>query len=460
MFDKLLLNRLLFILMCTVIFLSPLPLGSNREWAWPVFALIFAFMAMIILLAEFINKPLVQLNKLLVLKGLLILVGLWLFVGLLYLIPLPVAVVEFISPTVAGSYKMAGMETAYLTVDVFASFLHLLQSFYYALVLLIVVLLTDSRKRTLAVLGIILASGVFESLYGMYLVSVGKTGLWFTQYLVSEDSASGTFVNRNHFVAYLAISFFAGLVIRLNYFRGQNIGQGLMRKFVGFVVNPARLIDFTLIVIAAGIWNTHSRSGVFSFLIGFLFFVTIMVILNNRCNFKKIVLMLVVAGVLMLPLLWPDLLVLQKSLGLGMDSQEIVFDQRYNAYLQVFENFSKFWFTGVGPGAYSVFFVNQRTAEHIYFFDHVHNDYLEFLIEFGLFSIIILLMLFWVIRRLIVNVRTKSHLQKTLMLAAMSSVIYMLLHGLLDFNFRIPANVVVLVVVLALALKRQKRKKH
>jgi len=128
---------------------------------------------------------------------------------------------------------------------------------------------------------------------------------------------------------------------------------------------------------------------------------------------------------------------------------------RLLAVEQAIEHFPKYWFSGVGPGAYQVFFVNHRSVEQLYYFDHAHNDYVEFIVEYGLFSLLLLSMLLVFLYRIFVFIfKTKSRFYNSLGICVISCMIYMLLHGNMDFNARIPANVVTIIVVISMIYGR------
>jgi O-antigen ligase len=231
-------------------------------------------------------------------------------------------------------------------------------------------------------------------------------------------------------------------------------------RLIRFISNPMRILDLSLFLILAGIWNTHSRAGLASFVLS-VFFLSLFLFFskkNKSVNYRKI-LSVFALGIIVLIFVAEDVNYLMNSLGQNHeDSMGHVIDSaqgRLLAFDQVVTNFPSYWFSGVGPGAYQVFFVNHRIAEQTAFFDHAHNDYIEFLIEYGLFSLSLFILLLVFLYKIFMFIfKTDSKFYKYLGICVISSMIYMLLHGNMDFNARIPANVVTIIVAISIIYGR------
>ena len=72
-------------------------------------------------------------------------------------------------------------------------------------------------------------------------------------------------------------------------------------KVLRFVSQPTRLLDFSLFIIFAGIWNTHSRAGLVSFFVAMVCFFTLF-LLKKRIEYLSIKVVLAVL-VMMSPVL-------------------------------------------------------------------------------------------------------------------------------------------------------------
>ncbi len=452
-------QRVFFVLFCLLIVVNPFPLGSNRIWAWSLEAtfatLLFVFM---LLCLQVFHSCSFSWNRLKNMRLELKLIALWLCVIALYLIPLPLPLLRLMTPNVAQAYADLGLSYGYLSLDVYASYKMLLLSSYYAIVFILGIVLINSRKRITIVLFLMLLLGVFEAVYGMYLVSIGQTGTLVQVTSVSVFNASGTFINKNHLVAYLSLSFLLGLGLRFILSRKlvRYSGIGLKERFIRFIGHPLRFLDFGLFLIVLGIWSTHSRAGLASFLLALVFNYSLWLfsMKNKRRGIKKLFIFFIVALVVLV-FVSDDVNYYWQTLGQNSnDSKAYLMDSvqgRLLAVEQAVTHMPKYWFSGVGPGAYQVFFVNHRMLEQTAYFDHAHNDYVEFIVEFGLFSLILgWLVVIFFYRLFVVALRAKSQFYQLLTISVLSSILYLFLHGTFDFNARIPANVVTIIIAISL----------
>jgi O-antigen ligase len=450
-------EKLFFIFFSLIVLVNPFPLGSNRVWAWSIEAIFASSLLMLMIACSLFSKDCVSWHRLKRMKWEALLMGLWLLLSIIYLIPLPLSLLQIISPTVAGVYASTGMDYGYLSLDVYASYKILLLSVYYIVVFILAVLLINSRTRIKIILLLFLFLGVIEAIYGMYLVSIEQTGTFVQVTTVSVKNASGTFINKNHFVAFLSMCFMLGLAIRqtLSHKNNFDLQRSLGVRFIRFIGHPIRLLDFCLFLMLMGIWNTHSRAGLVAFLLAMVFLVIINVIIKKHKNINIKTLMIgFILVILGLVLVADDINYLFNTLGLHTnDSLNFIANSaqdRLLAFNQAIENYHKYWFTGVGPGAYQVFFVNHRILDQTAYFDHAHNDYIEFIIEYGLFSVILLMLLILILFRIVKFIyKTHSHFYKIIGISVISCLLYLLIHGNIDFNARIPANVVTIIVAIS-----------
>lgn len=449
---------LAFFLYCALLFVSPLPLGSNRVWAWGSEAILALLVLSLIILNAFLTDNYKRFQVLKRMKVELMLIGLWLLLHGLYLLPLPVEILKVFSPKVALAYADSGFDYGYLTLDYSATFATLMLSVYYFIILLLGVLLVDSRRKVHWVVLMFLAQALFQAVYGMYLVSINQTGLLFDRVTVAPEHLSGAFVNKNHVVAFLSMSFYMILASRLYFMKMWSFNSHSKRVwFLKVMTHPVRLFDLALLIIFSAIWATHSRAGLVSFFSGLFIFGLLYHFFLKKVsvNLKWFIGVFLVVFLILI-LVANDFNYFLGGLGLFQEnSLEFLakdVEGRKLALDQVIQHYQNYWLFGVGPGSYEVFFVNHRSVDQVAFFDHAHNDYAEFLIELGVFSLVLLAIALRVCQRLALNlIKSKSRLFRLLNISALVCVAYLLLHGTMDFNARIPANVVTLIVVVSLA---------
>ncbi len=378
----------------------------------------------------------------------------WLLVHILYLLPIPLPILGWLAPNIADAYAQVNDDYGYLSLDVYATYEVFLLSLYYFIIFIIGVTLINTRNKIYIVLGLFLFLGLFESVYGMYLVSLDQTGTLVQVNSVKANNASGTFINKNHMVAFISMCFMFALTFRMLINRNVNTVDHTSGKvkFLRFISQPIRMVDFSLFIIFAGIWNTHSRAGLVSFVLALVCFYVMSFLSRKITRFHvKKVLATVLIIVFLSSFVANDISYVLDTLGQNSDdSIEHVLKSAEGRFLtiqQAIDNYPKYWLTGVGPGAYQVFFVNHRLLDQVAYFDHAHNDYIEFIIEYGLFSLILMVLAIKMMyKMLFFAFKTESNFYGTLAILSISCIIYMMIHGTMDFNARIPANVVTIIV--------------
>ncbi len=95
---------------------------------------------------------------------------------------------------------MANAYSARLTLDLSASLTAWLKSLAYVLLFMLTLLLVDSMQRLKTLAYVLVLSGLGQAVYGSLALAVAGSG-----------NASGTFVNRNHFAAYLVLCLATGI---------------------------------------------------------------------------------------------------------------------------------------------------------------------------------------------------------------------------------------------------------
>lgn len=112
----------------------------------------------------------------------------------------------------------------------------------------------------------------------------------------------------------------------------------------------------------------------------------------------------------------------------------------------------KFPVTGSGAGSFYTIFPSVQSKEISYFYDHAHNDYLQFTIEYGIPAVVVLaVMVLSSLWHCFYAIRHRRHtLMKGTAFGCMMAIIGMLIHMTVDFNLQAPANAVYFVLILTL----------
>ena len=110
---------------------------------------------------------------------------------------------------------------------------------------------------------------------------------------------------------------------------------------------------------------------------------------------------------------------------------------------------------GTGAGSYKYAYPGYKSddVKATALYDHAHNDYAQFLAEFGIIAFLALaaavsIALFWSIQAMRMR---RNSLQQGLGFSACMGIIAILIHSAVDFNLQIPANAFMFVFLLAIA---------
>lgn len=429
----------------------PIPLGSNRPYAWYIFEIytysIFVFW---IIGAVFYYKK-IRLRS--PLPGILCLLLAWL--GYVYLqgVELPDTIVRTLNPFVYDYQKF--LETINvdarntLSLDAGASFNELLKYGSYVAVFFLVLVTVTTRARLMCTMGLIVTAGLAEAIFGIY--SNINDVIIFSEIDESTKLRAGTFVNRNHFSNYLTMSLALVLGILTSIVnartdeRGKRLGR-LQDKDIGALFG---LLAIALVMLAA-IFTSGSRAPIVFFTLGFVMMLGLAYFTKQTTDGEFFLAPIAVLGVtVVIVLIGYDYSVMR------LVEKDLFAGERMLQNVLGLQLFSDVWLTGVGAGTYRWAFTMFRN-ENLRFvtYDHAHNDYLEFAIEEGVIGLIILsVAMGLILAELYRGYRARRNpWMRGVIFGCLMSTIYTMLHSLVEFNLQIPANAVYFFAIAALGL--------
>jgi len=109
---------------------------------------------------------------------------------------------------------------------------------------------------------------------------------------------------------------------------------------------------------------------------------------------------------------------------------------------------------GAGAGSWYSVFPRYRGGDTGQgFYEHAHNDYLEFLAEYGILGMVLPASVVTLALRnvIVAQRRRRSQLAKGIGFAALMAITAMLIHATVEFNLQIPAYAATFMVILATA---------
>lgn len=346
------------------------------------------------------------------------------------------------------------------TADVGASFQYLMLGLAYSLLFLLVVALFHSRKRLTVLLAVLVVSGTLQAFYGAFMTLSGIEWLLAgpkTSYL---GDATGTFVNRNHLAGYLEITLACGIGLLLALRDGRPLRWiNVLETLMG----PKARLRLALVVMVIALVMTHSRGGNAGFFVALMIVGGLFVLRNREHRLRN--------GLILASIVLIDVLIISQYFGLErlkdrvMNTRltDVVVDgeivQRANELRddvarQALPLIGERPLTGHGAGSFEAVFPRQAGEDIRLHFDHAHNDYLQFAVEYGLLGTLPLaafvLLALW--RALQALWRRESTYRSGVGFGAAMGIIALLVHSGTDFNLQIPANAATLVVLCAIAV--------
>jgi len=111
-----------------------------------------------------------------------------------------------------------------------------------------------------------------------------------------------------------------------------------------------------------------------------------------------------------------------------------------------------FPFFGTGGGTFHTAFMAYRPQIITLWYDHAHNDYMEFTADGGLLGVGLLaaIVLMSVAFDLIILVRRHDPFALGMAFASLMGILALLQHSTVDFNLQIPANAMLFITIIAL----------
>ena len=391
------------------------------------------------------------------------LVAIFLGLSVCQIVPLPRGIVEVLSPRIV-EIKGGG---AWVTLSPAPaqSLYELLKYAAFAVFGYLVYVQARSKKKVRILIFVMMASGVFQALYGLAEYFGGSHRIFGWKNIYYPTAAFGTFVNRNHYSAFLEmmLALSIGYLLARADFFAMKPNLSLREKLVWFGqerLQKTIIAGIVPVILGVGIVFSWSRSGVFVFLASLLTMIVLASWAGKRgaesggegggkARSRRLI-RTVFAGVVGIALM------LGISPLLERFSAEIVRSEgRPLLYKFTGDVIRAFPFSGVGLGCYMYgynMFEAQYTPGRT---THAHNDYLEVLAESGLpggaalvaagLAALAVMAARWLKRR--------DNFVRGVGLGCVAGIAGILVHSFTDYSLRMPANAAYLVALYALGLR-------
>lgn len=435
-------TRWIFIAYLALLLWVPIPFGSNRSWAWAalevwVFLLAMAWLAGC--LRGRVSSPAILRDAWPVLAC----AFLWLAYVWFQLVPLPMEMLARLSPQAARWHAAATLPDARafapLTLDRFATLEGACRSTAYVAFFVLTLVLLDTRDRIRATAYTLIVSGILQAWYGALAALQSASAV-----------ASGTFVNRNHYAAYLVLCLSIGigvLIASLSGARSPSWGH-FFRNFMQWIITPKMALRLGLLVMVIALVLTRSRMGNSSFFISLLAAGAIGLLLSKRATRSMVILIATLVIV--------DVVIVGTYFGVERVVERIEQtrpDNERREAVQALDAWPDFPVFGSGLGSFHVVFPRYSGPNAGEIATHAHNDYIQFAIETGAIGVALLgaLALMSFAAALRAQYLRQEPLMRGLSFGASMAIIALGIHSTVDFNLQIPAIALTFMLVLALA---------
>ena len=384
------------------------------------------------------------------------LIAVFLALSLWQIIPLPRGLVEILSPRIVG-IKGGGAWIS-LSLSPSLSLYELLKYAAYAVFGYLVYVQVRSKKKVRILVYVMMASGVFQAFYGLAEYFGGSHMIFGWKNIYYHESAFGTFVNRNHYSAFLEMMLalsIGHLLARADFFEMKR-GLSLKEKILWFGqerLQKTIIAAIVPVVLGVGIVFSWSRTGVFVFLAALL---TMIILVSwagggrDGERRSRRLIRTVFAGVAGIALMLGIAPLFER-----FSADRVLSEGRPLLYKFTGDVIRVFPLSGVGLGCYLYgydMFEAEYTPGRT---THAHNDYLEVLAESGLpggaaliaagLAALAVMAARWLKRR--------DNFVRGIVLGCIAGIVGILIHSFTDFSLRMPANAAYLVALYALGLR-------
>ncbi|WP_340677099.1 O-antigen ligase family protein [Paraglaciecola sp.] len=340
----------------------------------------------------------------------------------------------------------------YLSTDLGQSQVSLIKSLGYFCLFLSCLMLIDDEKHLRRLLLVLVFSGLIQAIYGVLEVLSGN-GFSLVFDLPISESATGSFVYKNHFANFLLLCLSAGvglMVTDIEINKSQP-PQDWRIRLINTLLTSKTLIRISLAIMVIALVMSRSRMGNIAFFSAMIA-VSMLVFLQDRKKSKGL-------GILLVSMLIIDLFIVSKWFGLEKVQQRLAetsFSQetRDEVVIDSLPIVKNYPIIGSGAGSFYSVFPSYKNSIINPFYDHAHNDYLEIVIEYGIlgFTFLGMLVFFSFIKAVTALKKNASPLSKGTAFACLMAYLGMLIHMSVDFPLQAPANAVYFVIFIALPL--------
>lgn len=445
----------LFCLYLFVIFWVPIPIGSSPQWAWGVLeVLAFAITAGSLIHYKNDIVDTVKNNKAAI--TLFTVFTAWV---VLQQLPLPIQVIEVVSPKAFEIYALLPSPKTYATIslDPAHTTMMMYKTIAYFGLFFSTLLIVDTEKRLKNVMLTIIFTGLFQALYGSLEVLLNlETSLIFQ--IPKSGIATGTFIYKNHYANFLMLCLSVGVGYLVSTLASQKSTskKAKLRHFLETLLNGKAVVRIALAIMVIALVMSRSRMGNTAFFAA-MTFVGVLALIFMKKRSKGLTILIISMFVI-------DVFIVSTWFGLDkvkdrIENTTLSQETRDEVIRDSIPLIQDFAFTGSGLGSFYAIFPIYKNEDIKGLYDHAHNDYIQFAAETGVIAtgLIFFLPLIAFATALKAMRRRQNALMQGLAFGCIMAIVGMVIHIFVDFPLQAPANSALFIVILALALITEKR---
>lgn len=425
----------------------PIPLGSNREITWAIAQIWIALQTVGIFVLYRKQLPLHRLAHYKVLLWGILLFQVWIA---LQIIPLPLSLLSWLSPRSAEIYQMVDAQYGYISLDKHITTIALAKGVAYSLFIFNAIMIISTSSRLKLACIALVCSGTFQALYGtlMVLLKTDFSPFWG---IPVEDIATGSFIYKNHYANYLlmVLCIGIGLVITQLHTSESGIWKVRLDRMLSSIFSQKMMIRLCLIFMVIALVMSGSRMGNAAFFTVIVLAGVLSLVIYKRRPRALIALFVSIFII--------DMIIVGALFGVTNVQHKIMNtswleESRDQVLLWSLNIIKDFPLTGTGMSSFYTVFPGYA-QDYLGFYDHAHNDYIQFAAEAGVPATIMLgVVVLYSLLKCVQTVHLRhSRTMKGIALGTIMAILGMLIHSTTDFNFQPTANALTFIFILFLA---------
>lgn len=352
-----------------------------------------------------------------------------------------------------------GLQLLGFTKEPYRTFSALKMSLLYFALFLVVTNTIKTRREIQSLIFKITLAGFFVSLFGIVQFFSGTDKIYWTKEVMHRDIFFGSFINENHFAAYISIialitlgSIFATIISSEKKRTDQyhSFKKGIVITLDKILNGSTFFSIFAFSIMVTSVFLSGSRGAVVFLSSALLFF--IISFLFRKSAKKAAWISLFIFIVILLLLVWVGMEKTLDELSTVFNSENYL--ERVHVYgdaVNVLRDYPAF---GVGVGSFSNIFPMYRSGFGIAFYPHLHNEALQLFVEVGAFGFIVILVPFvlFLLQLFKSAGKTLSSYKYCILTGIIASFLYLGLHTMISFSMRLNAISTLFVILLSMAV--------